>query len=506
MGGASYYFTLYKKLQVMGHVPAGTNHGAGVGGFNLGDPHAVFGSSDAGSLLAASANPADNPLWAVLNSRAMGNDGFTTVVVNGEPWPTMPVGTGMSPASWAEFQINAPAPKLVSVLGEWIAGGKIDDVPDQVLGQVPPTLKRLANGCIPYACNMPGDDGVAPVPSNYWATSLIFLVNPSNGNTVSPSHLSAGEEYFLTAVIGNRGEQRGGRYSVPQGPGIESEAHVMVWNTGMSPAVKLPALSNLDITSSAAKYESYFLPAGGFDVVGFRLPVQKVFDALVAAVGRAGLDRQELGRLRRLGPGAQHRGRAGARVPTARGDTAVARAWRLRRQAGGDPGRGHSRRHPDRGLEQGPVRANFIPDIPSTPSDASRAEDSSAKSSPGQTRRRRPPDRFRADLLGDELGQAGVDRQADILQAIGEIRPRVAFSGSGLVTPGLGLAEPVGAVHRPHQHRAAALVDHQRRAAVALLVEQRLDRCQPGVDVVGRRREMPECPAGAGRRTNLPRA
>jgi hypothetical protein len=288
--GLSFYFTLYKKLQVLGHVPAGSNHGAGVGGFNLNNPHAVFGSSDAGALLAPSNTPADSPLWAVLNSRAMGNDGFTTVLVNGAPWPTMPAGTGTSPASWAEFQINAPAPKLVTVLGDWIVAGKIDDVPDDVLSQVPATMRRPSSGVVPFACNMPGDDGVAPVPSNYWATSLVFLVDPGTGNTVAPSHLAAGTEYFLAAVLGNRGNERGGRYGTSGGVTIESDAHVMVWNTGMSPAVKLPALSNLDAGSSAPVYESYFMPAGGYDVVGFRLPVQTVFDGLVKAVAESEVD------------------------------------------------------------------------------------------------------------------------------------------------------------------------------------------------------------------------
>ena len=290
MAGPSFYFTLYKKLQVLGHVPAGTNHGAGVGGFNLVNPHAVFGASDTGSLLAASNTPADSPLWAVLNSRAMGNDGFTTVMVNGQPWPTMPVGTGTSPPSWAEFQINAPAPKLVTVLGDWIIGGKIDDVPDQVLSHVPTAVRRPSNGVVPFACNMPGDDGVSPVPADYWATSLVFLVDPGTGNIVTPSHLAGGSEYFLTAIIGNRGTTRGGRYGTSGGVKVESEAHVMVWNTGMSPAVKLPALSNLDVGSTAPLYESYFVPAAGYDVIGFRLPVQTVFDGLVKAVDESEVD------------------------------------------------------------------------------------------------------------------------------------------------------------------------------------------------------------------------
>jgi hypothetical protein len=284
----SFYFTLFKKFQVLGHVPAGTNHGAGVGGFNLNQPTAIFGASGTGNLLGASNNPADSPLWAVLNSRAMGNPGFTPVVVGGGSWPTMPVG---SPASWTEFQVNAPAPKLVKVFGDWIAAGKVNDIPTGVLGQVPPVIKRTSGGISLFVCNLPGDDGVAPVPSNYWATALIFLTDPATGATVNPPQLAATAEYHLTAIVGNRGNTGAGRYLAGGGgPKIECEAWVMVWNTGFSPAVKLPALSNLDVAATSPRYEVYFLKAGSYDVVGFRLPVQTVFDGLVKAIEEAGVD------------------------------------------------------------------------------------------------------------------------------------------------------------------------------------------------------------------------
>lgn len=288
MATPSFYFTLFKKFQVLGHVPAGTNHGAGVGGFNLNQPTAIFGASGTGNLLGASNNPADSPLWAVLNSRAMGNAGFTPVVVGGGSWPTMPVG---SPASWTEFQVNAPAPKLVKVFGDWIAAGKADDIPTGVLGQVPPAIKRTSGGIALFVCNLPGDDGVAPIPANYWATSLIFLTDPATGATVNPSQLAATAEYHLTAIVGNRGNTGAGRYLAGGGgPKIEGEAWVMVWNTGFSPAVKLPALSNLDVAATSPKYEVYFLKAGSYDVVGFRLPVQTVFDGLVKAIEDADVD------------------------------------------------------------------------------------------------------------------------------------------------------------------------------------------------------------------------
>ena len=290
MAGPSYYFTLYKKLQVLGHVPETSYHGTGAGGLDLRDPAALFGASNAGALLGATNAPAASPVWAILNSRAMGNDGFTSVDVGGQSWPTMPLGTGSSPPSWAEFQVNAPSPKLVTVLGDWISAGKVDDVPSDVLAQIPTPISRPDDGVVVFACNMPGDNGVAPVPAKYWSTSLIFLVDPATGKTVFPSDLAASDELFLVAIVGNRGKQQAGRYAKTPGPKIEVEAHVMVWNSGMSPAVKLPALSNLNAGATAAVYESYALPGGGYDVVGFRLPVQAVFDGLVAAVADSGTD------------------------------------------------------------------------------------------------------------------------------------------------------------------------------------------------------------------------
>lgn len=283
----SYYFTLFSKLQVLGHVPDDDYHGQAAGGFDLDDPQAVFGSSSTGALLGATNTPADSPLWAVLNSRAMGNPGFSPVVVGGGSWPTMPV---FDTPAWDDFQVSAPAPKLVSVLGDWIIAGKTNDVPQDVLAQVPPRLKRAAGPVALFACSIPGDDGVQSVPSNYWATSLVFLVDPLTGATVNPSQLAATEEYYLAAVVGNRGGTGAGRFAAGGGVKVECEAWVMVWNTGFSPAVKLPALSNLDVAAAQPVHEVYFIDPGAYAVAGFRLPVQTVFDGLAKAIEEAGVD------------------------------------------------------------------------------------------------------------------------------------------------------------------------------------------------------------------------
>ena len=91
----SYYFTLFKKFQVMNHVQHEMAHGAippapVAGGFDLKDPDSVFGNSNRGSLLGATNTPADSPLWRVLNERANGALGFAPVDVGGIIWPAMP--------------------------------------------------------------------------------------------------------------------------------------------------------------------------------------------------------------------------------------------------------------------------------------------------------------------------------------------------------------------------------------------------------------------------------
>jgi hypothetical protein len=141
-----------------------------------------------------------------------------------------------------------------------------------------------------FVCSVAGDDGIRPgtVPPDFWDSSLIFLVNPATGNIESPAELSASSEYYLTAVVGNRGNAAGGRYMNPSAAKIEAAGWVMVWNTGMSPAVQLPALSNLDVNLNNGVYEVYFLRPGEYEVVGFRLNVQTVFDGLVKAIDASG--------------------------------------------------------------------------------------------------------------------------------------------------------------------------------------------------------------------------
>jgi hypothetical protein len=274
----SYYFTLFKKFQVLGHVPEGSDHGApgGEGGFDVNDPKSVFGSSAMGQLLFPPP-PSNSPLWAMLNAKANGQG---SVTVGGTTWLAMPLSITQA---WNDFQVNPPASKLVDVFGDWIKAGEVKDIPTGVIAAEPGVIGAPPDsGVSPFVCSFSSDDGTRPggVPNNYWATSLIFLVDPSSGNIVTPTTLTGGSEFYLVAVIGNRGQSAGGQYSTG-GTKIEAKGIVMVWNTVFSPGVELPALSNLDVSSDASLYEQYFLDSGHYDVVGFRLNVEDAYSGII---------------------------------------------------------------------------------------------------------------------------------------------------------------------------------------------------------------------------------
>jgi hypothetical protein len=286
----SYYFTLFKKLQVLNHVPSSTVHGSSSpsGGFNLNQPSAPFLplTTNPAKIPLALGNsaPANNPLWAILNAKATGGSG--TITVGGNVWSVMPLFTT---SGWTEFQVGAPAGfAVVDVLGRWISiDHQVADIPSGVLGTVPPAFTGPDVGVVPFVCSKPGDQGARPDPlPNFWATSLIFLVDPNTGNTITPPTLVPGAEHYVAAVIGNRGNTDGGRYR-GQPNALQAAAVVMIFGTSVSPGVRLPALSNMDLNDINPINETYFLRSGQYDVIGFRLNVQTVFDGLVAAVNQA---------------------------------------------------------------------------------------------------------------------------------------------------------------------------------------------------------------------------
>jgi len=292
MSNSSYYWTLFKKFQTLGHVPEGSFHGSapGPGGVSFTDPSALLAAQHSGiNLLGGST--ATSPLWGVLNAKAMGTAAFEYPAASGIMWQPMPAALGGGAvAAWADIG-GSP---LVNAFGAWIAAGKPNDFPAFIAapngGTVPSTD---AGGPKPFVCSYAADDGtVGAVPADFWDTSLIYLVDPATSAQATPTTLHAAAEFFVAAVVGNRGDAAGGRYAAnptsAQSPELQAQAWALTFGTGgASPAVQLPALSNLDPSSPQGIYDLYSLKSAKYDIVGFRMPVQLVFDGLVKAINAA---------------------------------------------------------------------------------------------------------------------------------------------------------------------------------------------------------------------------
>lgn len=293
MANASYYYTLFKKFQCLGHVREATGHGtvAGIQNVKFLDPVALPGIiRTGGTLPLIGATTAASPLWGVLNAKANSLPAFP---YDGLNWLPMPLGIAAN-AAWGDIG-GVP---LVAAFENWINAGRPMDYPAFIAlpgaGTVPGAAD--AGGSKPFVCSSATDDGTRPgtVPPNFWATSLIYLVDPATGAHATPSTLSTAAEYYLAAVVGNRGDDWGGKYSGPSGPGalttseLQANGWAMAWGTGGStPAVQLPSLSNNDITSPAGNYDIFFLNSMKYDTVGFRFPVQSVFQGLILAIDAA---------------------------------------------------------------------------------------------------------------------------------------------------------------------------------------------------------------------------
>jgi hypothetical protein len=262
-------------------MPAGT--------VSFDSPTALY-SASRGAVPLIGTTPGDTPLRGVLNAKVNGVASFT---LGGMTWYAMPFGL---PNAWTNATIGGAA--LVAAFDAWLAAGKPQDTPTLILGSlpnggmVPGALD--AGGAAVFVCSSATDDGRRPgsIPANFWDTSLIHLVDPSNGGLATPSTLHAAREYYVAAVIGNRGNAAGGTYATGPttavSPGVEAVAWALTFGTGgASPGVRLPSLSNLDITSQSGVNSVYFLPSAKYDVVGFRLQVQTVFDGLVHAINDA---------------------------------------------------------------------------------------------------------------------------------------------------------------------------------------------------------------------------
>jgi hypothetical protein len=298
MANPSYYFTLFKKFESLGHVMEGSFHGAAPGpqGVNYTSASNLLTMiRTGGTLPLIGATTAASPLWRVLDAKANGTGSFT---FDGQTWLPMPLGTGAD-AAWADFG-GLP---LINAFAAWIAAGRPNDIPAFITPHGAGTVPGAADagGAKPFVCSSATDDGTRPgsppIPSNFWASSLIYLVNPASGLQATPATLQNGAEYYLAAVVGNRGDAAGGKYAGPTGPAaavspqVQASGWAMAWGTGGStPAVQLPSLSNNDITSTSGVFDLYFLKSMRYAIVGFRFLVKDVFDGLILAINDAVAD------------------------------------------------------------------------------------------------------------------------------------------------------------------------------------------------------------------------
>jgi hypothetical protein len=290
MSNPSYYFTLFKKFQCLGHIPEGFAHGGNVPpqGISFKDPVALYNAARAGIPLIGT-NTGDTPLWGVLNAKAHGAGSISYMGLN---WLAMPQGAGAA-AAWSDSAVGGQP--LVDAFAAWLAAGKPQDFPAFIVlpnaGTVPGAIDT---GPSVFVCSSANDDGTRPgtVPNDFWNSSLIYLVDRSNGSVANPSTLHGAMEFYVAGVIGNRGDAAGGKYSTGPAtattPGVQATAWALTFGTGgASPAVELPSLSNLDVTSQSGLNDVYFLPSAKYDIVGFRFAVQTVFDGLVNAINQA---------------------------------------------------------------------------------------------------------------------------------------------------------------------------------------------------------------------------
>jgi hypothetical protein len=327
---ASFYFAMFKRFQAIcgtgsGHVnpdsaPASTLYG-GFSLYSTQDPQGIFGQLGTQAttwnlaqgmrpLNPLSNDPLQNPLWVMLNASLGAAPQPTTVVVNGQTWPTMP------PPPEDEFTIwlaaNATTPRLIDAFGDWIKAGKVDDSPqDAPLSFValkqatlaPWPLKNQEYTSVLFVASMPGDDGrrhgdlsmpdppANHVPPNFWATSQIFLTWPPGvpgqtaGKIANPASLKPKEEYWVVALVGNAGGDGTGVTANVNSPKCTLLGDAQCFNTFTSPGTSLPSLDNIDPASTSPTYEALYMAGGSYDVAGFRFNVDAVFSQLATALG-----------------------------------------------------------------------------------------------------------------------------------------------------------------------------------------------------------------------------
>jgi hypothetical protein len=318
----SFNYAIFKRFQ--GAYVSGIGSPAGghfdnanpMGGFSLlypSHPHGIMktlgagapaglpGLSPLGATNVATASPLYNMLAPSFNPP---NTVPANITFAGESWPVMPPPEppGSNTATqfdqlWLEFNTGNPPP-LLTAFGAWIGKGKIDDSPQVgalaqpgLLNNPPPAFPNASTALL-YVASFPKDDGrrigdgeAAPgvplnhVPDNFWATSQIYLYD-EKGQLPTVTSLNAGDEYYVSALIGNSSATGLAGRSVFTSNPMHVTCFAQCFNTSLSPGVPLPSLGNLDPTDGNATYDQYIMTAKTWDVAAFRFNVSRVFSDL----------------------------------------------------------------------------------------------------------------------------------------------------------------------------------------------------------------------------------
>jgi hypothetical protein len=310
----SFWFAIYKRLWAIGikgvaHVSVEI---ASDGNFSLESTVAsngIFGTNDYGAPLAAGDfTAAHNPLFVILNASLNNPPASNLVPVppGNAMWPVMPWPPSGPYPLWTGWNAGASPYKLIDRLQNWIeVDQKLDDTPKgtyldftSFVSQAPPAFPLKPNETVEilFVASFPQDNGVRPgsVPPNYWDTSLIFVTDQHGQDQGLPA-FGAGQEYYIAAVIGNSGNGFSGSIFNNTTPTINVVCNAHVFSTFESPAVALPALSNLNPADTNPTYEQYYMQKMSRDVVGFRFNVDLVYAGLLNVM--AGFTLAQLGGL-----------------------------------------------------------------------------------------------------------------------------------------------------------------------------------------------------------------
>jgi hypothetical protein len=167
----SYYFAIFSRLQVLDVPQANMTTGQ--------EPFAALN----GTSLWIGTTTANTPLYMVLRQTDLGSTApFQYPPASGPMWAPL----AQSPAWTALASGGALTDAVATWLPEYVTNGQNPAIPAAQTPPAPIANPDTSDQPVCFVCSDATDDGTRPgsVPSNFWATSLIELTNPTNGAVV----------------------------------------------------------------------------------------------------------------------------------------------------------------------------------------------------------------------------------------------------------------------------------------------------------------------------------